>query len=179
MKISEVMKQDTVTLNPGDYLVANTDSVGYLPTYKDTSDLHRGQYLFKVVSNDSNLEVIPVIMGEDGKSFVELPDRPVVYQKGNVIDYVTTRNDPAFKDVYRPAATHTVENVPEGQEARGILAAFIAFVNSEYALGVNDFNLEGPGYLDTGEAPAEPPADGGEAPAEPPADGGEGTEPTE
>ncbi|BAN59631.1 Ig domain containing protein [Bacillus phage phiNIT1] len=171
MKISEAMAQGTVTLNPGDYLAANTDSVGYLPTYKDTSDLHRGQYLFKVVSADSGLDVIPVVMAEDGKSFVEVPERPIISQRGNVISYMTTRNDPIFKDGYRPAHAHVVENIPSGEEARNILATFIAFVGSEYGMGVNDFNIEGPDYLNTGAAPEEPapeePAPEEPAPEEP------------
>ena len=172
MKISEAMKQATVTLNDGDYLAANTDSVGYLPTYKDTSDLHRGKYLFKVVSKGENaFDVIPVLLAADGKSFVEDPEHPVVSQSGSTLSYVTTRNDPEYKDGYRPPNTHVVKDIAAGEEARSILAAFIAFVNSEYSMGVNDFNIEGPEYLNTG-APVEEPAPTEPTPTEP-------TEPTE
>ncbi len=97
---------------------------------------------------------------------LKTPEHPVVSQSGSTLSYVTTRNDPEYKDGYRPPNTHVVKDIAAGEEARSILAAFIAFVNSEYSMGVNDFNIEGPDYLNTG-APVEEPA-----PTEP-------TEPTE
>jgi hypothetical protein len=151
MKLADVMKQDTVTLTAGDYLVANTDSVGYLPTHKNTSNLHLGRYLFRVVANGDLLDVVPVYEQKDGSGYWEDTANPIVSVGTGLIKYVTTRNSEDFRDVYHATSTHTVDSIPTGQEARHALAAFIAFAASEYSLGVNHFQLEGADYLNPAE----------------------------
>jgi hypothetical protein len=155
MKIAEAMAQETVTLNAGDFLAANTQSVGYLPTYKDNSDLHLGKYLHKVVSVGNELHVVRMLLAEDMESYVEEKGRPVITIGEGRISYMTTRNDLDFKDVYRAPRAHVVEGIPAGEEGRHALAAFLAYAASEYSAGVLDWQLTGPEFLDTTEE--EPP----------------------
>jgi len=150
MKLAELMEQSTVTLTAGDYLVANTAAVGYLPTHKDTNNLHSGRYIFKIVAGGGTgkFNIIPVNLSADRKSHVEDPDNPIIVVAPTQVTYVTTRNDPERRDVYRSVKTKTETGIPAGQEARHALAAFIAFANSEYSLGVQHFEVAGPDYLD-------------------------------
>jgi hypothetical protein len=157
MKLAELMEQATVTLTPGDYLVANTEAVGYLPTHKDTSDLHRGQNLFKIVGIGAPdgvtglydvMHIIPVNLSLDGKSYVEDTENPIVIVEAGAVTYKTTRNDPLYRDVYHGGDFHRVEGIAAGAEGRHAIAAFVAFADSHYSLGVNHFQVEGPDYLD-------------------------------
>jgi hypothetical protein len=157
MKLAELMTQETVTLTAGDYLVANTEAVGYLPTHKDTSELHRGQNLFRIVGQGEPdgttgeyavLHIIPVNLSNDGLSHVEDSENPIVIVEDGAVTYKTTRNDPVYRDVYHGGDYHRVEGITAGEEARHALAAFIAFAGSHYSLGVNNFQVEGPDYLD-------------------------------
>lgn len=149
MKLAEYMKQSTVTLTDGDFLVANTAAVGYLPTYKDTVGLHSGQYIFKIKAGAGAGEftIIPMVTAADQKTYVEDTKNPIITVKPTQVQYVTNRNDPKFRDVYRSPNAHT-EEVPAGEEARHALAAFIAFADAEYSLGVQHFQIEGADYLD-------------------------------
>jgi len=156
MLLKDLLKQATVTLTNGDYLVANTASVGYLPTRVDTAALAKGHQLFKIVgigTQDAEtglypeLHVVPVINAEDNKSFVDDTDHPVVVFKDNKVQFVTHRNRMVEKDVYGGTEVHEYD-VAAGNENKDVLRAFIAFAECEYSLGVNDFNLEGPEYLE-------------------------------
>jgi hypothetical protein len=156
MKLTEVMKQDTVTLTAGDYLVANTESVGYLPTHKDTNDLALGQNLFRIVGVGepdgttgayAEFDIIPVTLSADGKSYVEQTDSPIVLVRDGEVSFKVTRNDPYFRDVYH-AGDYFKKSVTAGDEARHALAAFVAFADSHYSVGVNHFQIVGPDYLD-------------------------------
>ncbi|QXN69985.1 putative fibronectin type III domain-containing protein [Bacillus phage vB_BspH_Mawwa] len=147
MKISDVLAQDTVTLNDGDYLVANTESVGFFPTKGETQNLHLGKYHFKIVSKGDNaFDVVPLVLSEDGQSFVPDEKNPVVSQSGDKLVYITPKNDPHFRDGYHNTGAHEVKDIPAGEEARQILIAFLEFANSQYSMGVNDFRLEGEDY---------------------------------
>ena len=150
MNLAEVMKQATVTLTAGDYLVANTDSVGYLPTYKDTSSLNRGKYMFKIVSGGAagKFNIIPVYTSLDGNTVEQDTENPIIQVEAGKVSYVTTRNDPTYKDVYRAPAVHVKTGITAGQEARHAIAAFVAFADSEYSLGAQHFQLEDQDYLD-------------------------------
>lgn len=150
MKLAELMKQDTITLTAGDFLVANTEAVGYLPTYKDTHGLHSGQYLFKIKAGavEGAFTIVPMVMAEDQKSYVEDTKNPIVMIEAGKITFVTTRNDPDYRDVYRSADAKVVEGIPTGEEVRHGLAAFIAFADSEYSLGVQHFQVAGADYLE-------------------------------
>jgi len=150
MNLVDLLKQGTVTLTAGDYLAANTEAVGYLPTHKTTVGLKSGRYLFKIVDNGGagKFKIIPVVEADDNESYVEKVDEPVVVVEPTKITYITTRNDDNYKDVYRTVKTHTVEDIPSGEEARHALNAFIAFTDSEYSLGVQHFQVVGADYLD-------------------------------
>jgi len=150
MKLSELLKQSTVTLTAGDYLVANTAAAGYLPTHRETSALHSGRYIFKIVSGGGagKFNIIPMVITEDQKGYEEAPDKPIVVVEPTKITYVTTRNHPDRKDVYTSFKYDVVKGITAGQEARHALSAFVAFTASEYSLGVNDFRVEGEDYLD-------------------------------
>ena len=149
MRLADLMKQTTITLTAGDYIVANTAAVGYLPTHKRTVGLKSGRYLFKIVDNGGagKFKIIPVVEAADGKVYEEKPDSPIVLIAPTTISYVTTRNEEDFRDVYHATKPHVVKSVPAGQEARHGLAAFAAFAKSEYSLGVNHFQVVGPDYL--------------------------------
>ena len=160
MRLTELMAQDTVTLTAGDYLVANTDAVGYLPTYKDTSKLHRGHYMFHVIEGKKagSLEIVPLNTSLDGETVVEDKENPIVVIETRKITYMTTRNDPNYRDVYRSPAAHVVKDIKAGEEHRHALAAFIAFADSEYSVGVQHFQLVGPEYMkDPDTAEEDPP----------------------
>jgi hypothetical protein len=154
MKISEVLEQGTVTVDNGDFLASITRSEGYLPTFKDTQSLAKGQYLYKIVGvgapdgvtgKYASHKVVPMVISEDQKSFVEDANQPIIIQEEGKITYVTGRNHPDFKDGYQDRQVRTMD-VAAGEEHRNLLLAFIEFVNSEYSLGVNDFTLEGPEF---------------------------------
>lgn len=149
MKLADVMKQGTVTLTAGNYLVANTEAVGYLPTHKRTVGLKSGQYAFKIVDNGGagKFKIIPVVEAGDGRTLVEKTNEPIITVEPTKVTYVTTRNSEKYKDVYRAAHPHVVQSVPAGQEARHALAAFVAFADSEYSLGVQHFQVVGADYL--------------------------------
>jgi hypothetical protein len=150
MNLAEYLQQGTVTLTAGDYLAANTEAVGYLPTHKTTVGLKSGRYLFKIVDGGGvgKFNIIPVVEADDNASYVEKTDEPVVVVEPTKITYTTTRNDSDYKDVYRTVKTHVVEGIADGEEARHALNAFIAFTDSEYSLGVQHFQVVGADYLD-------------------------------
>jgi hypothetical protein len=161
MKLMEAMAQATVTLNEGDFLVANTHSVGYLPTYKDSSSLHAGRYLHKVIAVGDELHVVRLFLSEDRGHYVEDTEHPVIIIGEGRITYMTTRTDLDYKDVYRAPRAHVVEGITVGEEARHAMAAFLAFAASEYSAGFQDWQIAGPDYLDTPdpEPPVEEPTE--------------------
>jgi hypothetical protein len=157
MKLAELLAQEPVTLNDGDYLASVTRSEGYVPTRKDTTSLHLGQYLYKVVGvgdkdvdgNYAEHNVIPVIKAADGKTFIDDVENPIVIQGTDKVTYMTGRNHPLYKDAYNTHQFHEVTGIEAGTEFRHILFAFLEFVNSEFSMGVNDFKIEGPEYIDS------------------------------
>jgi hypothetical protein len=151
MKLADALKLDTIPLNAGDYLVANTASVGYLPTHRDTTGLQVGHFMFRAVTNaEGGLDIIPLYLSEDGKTYVEDAANPIIKSSATTVTYVTTRNDPTMRDVYRAPAVHVQTDIATADVLRHILAAFVAFADSEYSLGVNHFQIEGADFLDTG-----------------------------
>lgn len=153
MLIADLLDQATVAYNDGDILAANTDSVGYAPSIIDTQAYARGQYTFKIKGVGTPSEgvypeyhIVPIIVAEDGKSFVDDDEHPVVIQKAGKVLYATGRNDIQSRDVYHDRQYLEVDNIQAGEEARVALNCFIEFVKSEYSLGVNDFNISGPSY---------------------------------
>lgn len=146
-KIADLLLQPTVTLTAGDYLVAHTRSESFVPSYKDTVALHKGQYLFKILANGAgNFKVVPVIKADDGKSFVDDTKNPVIVQVAGKVTFITGRNDNDYRDGYHDR--HVVEKtVTVGTEKKEILAAFVDFASTEFSLGVNDFSVEGPDYI--------------------------------
>ncbi|AIW03530.1 Ig domain containing protein [Bacillus phage Moonbeam] len=149
MQLAELLKQTTITLKAGDYIVANTAAAGYLPTHKHTVGLKSGRYLFRILDNGGTgkFKIVPVVEGKDGKSYEEKTNSPIVTVEAGKIMYMTTRNEEDFRDVYHVSKPHVVKNITAGQEARHALVAFAAFAKSEYALGVNHFQVVGPDYL--------------------------------
>jgi len=150
MNLVELLKQGTVTLTAGDYLAANTEAVGYLPTHETTVGLKSGRYLFKIVDNGGagKFKIIPVVEADNNAGYVEKTDEPVVVVEPTKITYVTTRNEETYKDVYHSAKPKVVTGITAGQEARHALNAFIAFTDSEYSLGVQHFQVVSADYLD-------------------------------
>lgn len=155
MKLADVLKQADVTLKAGDYLASLTRSEGYVPTHRDTQMVHLGRYVYKIVGvgspdeggNYESLKIVPVVLSEDGKEFVDDLEHPIVVQEPGKVTYMTGRNHPEYKDGYHGRQFYSVENVPAGQEHRQALTAFIEFVNSEFSMGVNDFQIGGPELL--------------------------------
>lgn len=153
MKLSEILAQDVVKLEVGNYLASTTEATGYVPTYKDTDAIHTGRYLYQIVGvgeadvdtgEYSKINVVPVKVSEDGKSFVSDTEHPIIIQETGKVVYVTGRNHPNFKDAYNGREHHFVENIAAGQEHRQVLLAFLEFVKSEFSLGVNDFVVTEP-----------------------------------
>ena len=152
-KISEVLALETVEVNDGDILTSVTRSEGYLPTFKENTALAQGKYNFKVAGVGEADEVtgkyaahnvIPFIMNEDNTELVVDAANPVVVQVAGKVTYMIGRNHPNFKDGYQDRQVRVIEDITEGEEHRKLLEAFADFVKTEYSLGVNDFNIEGP-----------------------------------
>lgn len=148
--LAEVLKQATVTLNPGDFLATVSRSEGYLPSRKDTISLAAGKYLFKVVDKDGARLVVPMKLAPDNKSLVEVLDRPVIVAKGTELTYTVGRNHPTFRDGYQGRGFEKVKGIATGQLDKEIVLAFIEFANTEFSLGVNDFRLGGDELLALG-----------------------------
>lgn len=157
MKITEIMEQENVTLEVGSYLVGYTRSEGYVPTYRDTSSVHKGRYIYRVVSASeadpetgafASLMVVPMIPKDDFSGYKEDIANPIIVQKEGKVEYMTGRNAPVYKDVYHDRIAHVVKDVAAGEEHRNILAAFIEFIKTEFSAGVNDFRLESPSYFE-------------------------------
>ncbi|AGB62734.1 hypothetical protein [Bacillus phage phiAGATE] len=69
MKLTELLAQETITLAAGDQIIAKTAAAGYVPTYKDTTNIFQGGYVFQVVESGvaNQLNIVPVLITEDGK----------------------------------------------------------------------------------------------------------------
>jgi len=149
MKLADLLKQATITLTAGDYIVANTAAVGYLPTHKHTVGLKSGRYLFRILDNGGagKFKIVPVVEGKDGKTYEEKTTTPIVTVEAGKVVFMTTRNEKDFRDVYHVSRPNVVTNITAGQEARHALVAFAAFAKSEYSLGVNHFQVVGSDYL--------------------------------
>lgn len=154
-KIADLLLQANPTLNAGDYLVAHTRSESFVPSFKDTMALHKGNYLFKLVGvgaddgagNYASMNVVPVVKSEDGKSFVDDVANPIIIQVPTKVTFVTGRNDNDYRDGYHDR--HVVaKTVAAGEEHKELLAAFVDFAAHEFSLGVNDFSVEGPDYIE-------------------------------
>lgn len=152
MKLSEYLAQPTVELTHGDVLKSITRSEGYVPTRKDTDALHLGQYHYKVLGIGSDIgagkyaayKIVPVIVNAQGTALVDDVANPIIVQEAGKVTYMTGRNHPEYKDAYNGNQFHEVKGITVGQEARHALLAFIDFVNSEFSLGVNDFQIGTP-----------------------------------
>lgn len=165
MKIVELLKEETVTLAVGSHLVGFTRSEGYVPTLKDTSSVHKGRYLYRVVGASEadpvtgefdSLMVVPLIHKEDLSGFREDLKNPIIVQKPGKIQYMSGRNAPIYKDVYHDRLSHEDREVVAGQEHRAILAAFVEFIKTEFGIAVNDFRLESPSYFEGDVPPTQP-----------------------
>lgn len=157
MLISDKLKESNIQLNDGDYLVSVTRSEGYVPTYKMTDNVHKGQYLFKVVGVGTadgttglfpEYHVVPVNVTADGADWEDDLENPIAVQVANQVTYLTGRNHPMAKDAYHGREFHVRDGIADGEEHRHLLLAFNEFVNSEYSMGVNEFQLAGPEFLD-------------------------------
>lgn len=142
--LAELLKQPEVKLNEGDYLASITRSEGYVPTYKDTSSVGKGRYLYKIVGTEGGINLVPVITSEDGKEFIDDLENPIVIQNGDKVYYLSGRNHPNYKDGYNGRQHHVVEGIAAGEEHRNVVSAFITFVRSEFSMGVNDFMVADP-----------------------------------
>lgn len=153
MKISEVLAQDEVSVVNGAVLAQSTVSVGYAPSFKDTVAIAKGKQLFRIVGVGEAVEgvysafnIVPIVLNEDATAYVNDTNNPVVKMEKGKVTYVTGRNHPISKDIYQDRQAKVIEDVPEGEEARQLLLAFVSFVRAEYGLGVNDFTVETPEY---------------------------------
>lgn len=159
MELKDILAQDTITLTDGNYLAAYTRHEGYTPSSIDNSQVHRGRYLYKIKGSNNGTEgdpqdftIVPVVVSPDGKEHLEDTANPVVVQKGTTIHYTTGRNHPDYNDGYHSRADlHKVMEATEGQEERHVLLGFIEFADSEFSLGVNEFQVLPPEEV---EAPA-------------------------
>lgn len=158
MKLSELLAQETITLSAGDQIIANTAAAGYVPTYKDTSKIFQGGYVFQVVEGavSGDLKIVPVLITENGKEQVVEGNKPVVEFGNEKVTYITTKNDPIYKDAYH-FTDHYSKDVPAGQEARYALGAFLAYADSAFSLGVNNFQVAVADYIKDETAVEEPP----------------------
>ena len=141
--ISEVLRGATVTVAKDTYLVAKTDREGYLPSREETIQLHKGQYLFKVVDVAGAKHVVPIVKSVDGKSFVEDKKNPVVIAKGTEVTYVEGRNSTPDKEGYTGRVVSTIKDIASGQLDKHLLLGFLEFARTEFSLGVNDFRMGG------------------------------------
>jgi hypothetical protein len=154
MKISELLAQPTVELNAGDYLASITRSESFVPSFRDTRAFVNGRHLFKIVGvgapdgvtgKFAAHNVVPVEVSEDGKSYVEA--EPIIIQEAGKVTYVAGRNDQVFKDGYQDRHYVEIKDIAAGEEHRQILLAFADFAQTEFSLGVNDFQVEGPEHI--------------------------------
>ena len=152
MKLSELLAQPTVELHHGDVLQAITRSEGYVQDRQGTDSLHKGKYRYKVLGigepdettgKYESHKIVPIIMNKEGTAYEDDVENPIVVQEAGKVTYVTGRNHPAFKDAYNGKQYFEI-NVGAGDEHRVALIAFLAFVNSEFSLGVNDFQVDTP-----------------------------------
>lgn len=152
-RLADLLKLPNVTLVAGSYLVANTRSESFVPSFKDTKQIVKGRQLYKIVGVGkpdggtgayASMNVVPLELNEEGTAYVEKD--PIIMQTPGKIVYITGRNDNEYKDGYHDR--HYVKlDVEAGKEHREILLAFLDFANTEFSLGVNDFQLEGSEYL--------------------------------
>lgn len=163
MKLTELLAQDTITLSAGDQIIANTAAAGYVPTYKDTTKIFQGGYVFQVVESGvaDQLNIVPVLITEDGKDQKVEENKPVVTFGNEKVVYITTKNDPVYKDAYHFTDHHSLD-VPAGTEARHALGGFLAYAESAFSLGVNNFQVSIADYIKDETSSPEPP------PEEPP-----------
>jgi len=150
IKLNEVLKQDNVQLNEGDFLAPVTRAEGYVQDNQETVDVKSGKHLYYISNTDVGINVTPVDNNADGTGWVVDYTRPVIIQEPGKITYMTGRNHPYFDDVYNGRSFHVVDNIPEGEEHRHVVTAFIDYVRSEYSAGVNEFQIERPEYITEG-----------------------------
>jgi hypothetical protein len=154
-KISDLLAQPTVELNAGDYLAAITRSESFVPSFKDTKAFVNGRHLFLikgvgapdgVTGKYAAHNVVPLEVAEDGLTYVE--GQPIIVQTEGKVVFLTGRNDNAYKDGYQDR--HYVEKtgITAGQEHKEILVAFVDYAKTEFGLGVNDFQVEGPEHIE-------------------------------
>lgn len=152
MKLSDVLKEETVALTPGNYLVVITSAWGYVPTHKDTSAVQSGRHLYKIVkpegSGETDINIVPVKPSEDTKTQSADETSPVVSVSGDTLMYVTGINDENARDVYHGIKHHVKEKIEVGEEHREAIMAFIDFANSQYSHGVNEFQVTTPEELE-------------------------------
>lgn len=141
MKISEVLKEDEVTLTPGDYLASITEEAGYVSSHKDSTMIHNGRYLYKITEEGEALNIIPIVTSDDGTEVIEDKANPVIVVRGDTVSYTIGRNHVQDKDVYKGRQFKFIEDIEEGQVHRVALLSFLEFVESEFTLGVNDFRF--------------------------------------
>lgn len=141
MKLSEVLKQDEVTLTVGNYLASITEEAGYVSSHKHSTSIHHGRYLFKIIEDGESTNIIPIVTSDDGKEVIEDRANPIIVIQGSTVSYTTGRNHTQDKDVYKGRQLHFIEDIEEGEVHRVALLSFLEFVESEYTLGVNDFRM--------------------------------------
>jgi hypothetical protein len=157
VKISELLKQETPTVNVGDYFVAHTREEGFVSTFKGPGKVHAGQYLFKVLEHGTGgRKLVPVVTSADGKEFVEKVNEPIIIQKDGKMWYVigttnSTDRHPYYEGDIREA------DIEEGDEVRSMAVAFKNFAHYEYSIGVFDLEVEEASVLE-GDEPEEPEA---------------------
>jgi hypothetical protein len=148
-KITDLIQQPTVTVSDGEYLIPSTDPAGYVPTYKDNSDIVNGQYLYKVVGVGTatagvypEYHIVAVNNSADGKTYVNDTANPIAIQTAGKVTYMRGRNNGDWKDAYHGGGYAIVNNITAGEEARELLKAFLQYVTEEYSMGVNDYYID-------------------------------------
>lgn len=157
MKLSELLLQDQIELQPGSYLVATTRSEGFVGSRSETGSIARGRHMYKVVVGGNGVTYIaPMVAKKDLSGYEEDLANPIVMLSSAGLTYITGRNHPTAKDGYNSYQYFTKKDVQEGQENRNLIMAFLSFANTEYSLGVNDFMIEPPELIEGEQEPEEP-----------------------
>lgn len=155
MKIHELIAQDEVSLATGSHLIVNTRPEGYVPTFKESVAIANGQYLYRLVGvGEADAEtglhasraVVQLLQNDNLDGFKEDVGNPIILVGDGKLTFMTGRNDRIAKDGYHDRQYHVIDL--EGKETdREILAAFVEFARTEFSMGVNDFQVEGPDYV--------------------------------
>lgn len=152
VKLADFLAQESVELTHGTILKAITRSEGYVPSRGDTDAIHLGKYNYIVlgVGNPdetgkyASYQIVPIVMNEEGTAYENAEEDPIIVIEEGKVTYMSGRNHPGFKDGYHTRQYHVAEGLAPGEEHRTALVTFINFANSEFSLGVNDFQIDIP-----------------------------------